>query len=190
MNGIPLEKNVMKKHFRNLARDILYILLNYFVAYIPCWHIRKIVYFICGMRIGKGSRIQMRCTVMTPWRISIGQNSIINEWTLLDGRGGLTVGDSVSISSFALIYTGTHKSYSPEFEYIDKPVVIKDCCWVGARSVIMPGSILENGTIISVNGVFKGHSEKMGIYSGIPAKLERYRLLEEKYTLNNEYFFR
>lgn len=180
----------MKEYFKSLCRDLLYVFINYIVAYIPFWTIRKALYSAVGMHIGKGSRIMMRCIVMAPWRIKIGDNTMINEYVLLDGRGGLTIESSVSISAYTLIYTGTHKSFSPTFEYASKPVSISNCCWLGARSVIMPGSDLQRGTIVSVNSVFKGSSEPNGIYDGIPARLVRYRDINTEYNLKNIYFFR
>ena len=35
--------------------------INYFVAYIPSWTIRKLFYRAVGMKIGKGSRIKQVC---------------------------------------------------------------------------------------------------------------------------------
>ncbi len=71
-----------------LVYDFVYIFINYFVAGIPCWSIRKMLYKLFGMKIGKGSRINMKCFVIEPWNVKIGENSIINEVCLIDGRGG------------------------------------------------------------------------------------------------------
>lgn len=76
-----------------MIKEIIYgavhLFLNYFVAYLPSWWIRKIFYRLAGMKIGKGSRINQRVYVFSPWKISIGKNTMINSFAILDGRGGV-----------------------------------------------------------------------------------------------------
>lgn len=174
---------------RMMAHNILYIFLNYFVAYIPFWTIRKLFYILFGMKIGKGSRINMRCVIMAPWRIHIGKNTMINEYVLLDGRGGVTIGNNCSISMWSIVYSASHYLNSSGFEVYKKPIQIGDCCWLGTRCVIMPGSKLNDGSVISVNSVFKGEAETCGVYIGNPATLQRRRELDSMYSLKNKYFF-
>ena len=162
---------------KNILYDLGYMFTNYFVAYIPSWIIRKSLYRLLGMHIGKGSRINMRCIIMAPYRICIGENTIINEFCLLDGRGGLTIGNNTSISMYAKIYTATHKSYSEEFEYI-------------TNAVVMPGSIVEDFNIISVNSVFKGKTKPNEMWRGNPATYFKNRDVKSKYTLKNKMWWR
>lgn len=180
----------MKNKIKTVIRDLIYIFINYIVAYIPCWYIRKFFYCLFGMRIGNGSRICMKCTIMSPWKIQIGKNTMINEYVLLDGRGGLYIGDSCSISMWAIIYTASHLSSSERFQYYSRETRLGNCCWIGARGVIMPGALLADRSIISVNSCFKGESEVNGIYAGNPATLKRYRLLDENFDLKNCNYFK
>lgn len=71
-----------------MLSNLVYIFCNYFVAYIPCWTVRKFFYRCLGMKLGRGTRINMRCVIMTPWKIKIGENTMINEYALIDGGGG------------------------------------------------------------------------------------------------------
>lgn len=171
-------------------RDIIYIFLNYIVAYIPCWHIRKLFYVLAGMKIGKKSRINMKCIVMSPWNIVIGNSTMINEFVLLDGRGHLKIGNACSVSMWSILYTASHKSYSPTFEYTSAPVRVGDCCWLGTRSVIMPGSEIKDRTIISVNSVWKGETCESGIYAGNPATLLKMRAVNDNYEHHIVAFFK
>lgn len=106
----------------------------------------------------------------------------------MDG-GGVTVGNNCSISMWSIIYTASHYLNSPDFQEYRKPTQIGDHCWLGTRSVIMPGSKLGSGSVVSVNSVFKGEAEENGVYIGNPAELERKRTLEEPYQLRNRYYF-
>ena len=78
----------MKDRIKTAIRDLLYVFTNYIVAYIPIWTLRKLLYIVLGMKIGKGSRICMKCVIMSPWKIQVGRNTMINEYCIIDGRGG------------------------------------------------------------------------------------------------------
>ena len=180
----------MKNIIKTIIRDLIYIFLNYFVAYIPFWIIRKLFYMFFGMKIGKGSRICMKCVVMSPWKIEIGKDTMINEFVVLDGRGGLQIGSSCSISMGAVIYTASHYVDSAAFEYYSKKTEIKDCCWIGARAIILPDSIINDFSVIAANSLFKGETIRAGIYTGVPAVQTRIRKVTNNYKQKNMNFFK
>ena len=170
--------------------DAQYVFLNYFICYIPCWIIRKLFYRLAGMKIGKKSRIHMGTKIISPKKISIGENTIINEACMIDGRGGLTIGCNVSISLYTMIISASHDKNSGTFEYYDKHTVIEDCVWIGARAIILEGSTLKERCIIGAGSVFKGSSEENGIYVGVPARIVGHRTLDNNYKLDFQPFFR
>lgn len=166
------------------------LFLNCFVSYIPIWWVRRLLYKCTGLKIGSGSRIYMKCTLVQPWKITIGKNTIINEGCVLDGRGTLNIGDNCSISMQTMIISASHDRKSKEFAYYKKPVVIKNCVWTGVRAIILDGSILNDRSIISAGSVFKGIAEEEGIYVGVPASLQKKRGLKDNYTLQFTDYFR
>lgn len=180
------------KSFKIFLCDADYLFLNYFVANIPCWNIRKLFYLIHGMKLGKKCRINMKCIIYAPWKVSIGANTIINEHVLLDGRGKLIIKDDVSVSMFSVIYTASHYSWSSEFQYYTKKTIIHSGVWIGAGTIIMPGSEILYGTIISANSVYNGGvSEKLKIYRGNPAQISGKRELKnEEVHLQTTMFFK
>ena len=62
--------------------------LNCIVGHIPCWAIRRSLYRLAGIKIGKGSRILTGAKIQGAKGISIGEHSYINSCCHLDGRGG------------------------------------------------------------------------------------------------------
>lgn len=159
-------------HIKIFIVDLIEWFLNYIVAHIPCWYVRKFFYKLFGMKIGKKSRILMGLYVRKPWRIVIGSGSIINEKCFLDGRGYIKIGNNVSISIYSKILTATHLSKSDTFEYVEYPVIIEDNVWMGINSIILPGSTLYDNSILAAGSVLikqKVINERSLIYSGIPA---------------------
>jgi acetyltransferase-like isoleucine patch superfamily enzyme len=54
---------------------------------------------------------------------------------------------------------------------IIEPVVMEMFSNAGTNSVMMPGSILRKGCLLTIGSVLFGDTEEWGIYSGNPAKL-------------------
>lgn len=175
---------IIKKHVKAILGAVIYILLNYFVANIPCWHVRKIFYLLFKMKIGHGARINMKVIVWAPWNIKIGENTIVNEYAFLDGRGGLSIGNNTSVAMWAVLYSSSHYVDSDSFEYYTKPTQIGNNCWICARSIILPGSNVKDKSIIGANCVFKGDTDISDVYGGNPAKFIRKRNVENDYKRN------
>lgn len=162
---------------KTLLNDLVYIFLNYFVANIPCWVIRRFFYKLFGLKIGRGSRINMKCILMAPWRISIGENSMINEHVLLDGRGGLDIGSNCSVSMFSVIYSATHHMNSESFEYYKAKTAVDDNVWIGTHAIVNAGTHLSRGCVLGANSVTSANLpyEEGGVYTGIPAEFRYHR---------------
>ena len=164
--------------------SLLLLLFKTLVAYFPSWTIRKLIYRVFGMKIGKGSRIGIGTMVVCPWKIQIGSNTIVNENCYLDGRGGLQSGDNLSLSLHTIILSASHDSRSDTFAYVRKAVRIEDYAWIGARAIILEGSQIGRGCLIGAGSTFRGIAEDNYLYSGVPAKKVRLRGLHGEYTLN------
>ncbi len=174
MGFMLIDKNncqILRRWCRGKVNDGINFFNNHIVTHIPLWTIRKLCYRCFGLKIGKNSRIMMGTIVFSPWKIKIGTCSFINEDCVLDGRGGVEIGDNVSISMRSAIISAAHNVHSDSFEYIKRQVIIESNVWTGCGAIILPGSILKNGSVISagsvaINKVYKGNV----IYSGNPAK--------------------
>lgn len=171
---------------KRIIVDILNYFLNHIVIHIPFWTIRKLTYRMTGMKIGKNSRILMGTQIICPWKITLRDGVYVNERCILDGRGGIDIGNNVSISLNTVIITGTHITNSDTFEFAHFPITIEDNVWVGVSCIILPGAILRKGMVLAAGSVaIKKEYETMGIYSGVPAVRIGDRQLDYLYQLGN-----
>ena len=132
--------------------------------------IRKILLSLVGAKIGKNITISGFCWFDFPWRLKIGDNCYITS-SYFDCRGAeIKIGDNSDISENTKIFTLSHNIYSKKFETISNKVIIHEKVWIAANCVVLPGSILNNGCVISSNSVVKGKVEKFSLYSGNYAK--------------------
>ena len=113
----------------------------------------------------------MNSIIVNPWKIKIGDNTIINEYCFLDGRGKLNIGSNVSVAIYSKIITASHDINSNNFAYIEEEVIIEDNVAIFADSIILPGTIIKSGNVIAAGSVVKkGTYSDVGIYAGNPAK--------------------
>ena len=172
LHGVTLER------IKELFFSLVLLCLNHVVTHIPCWYRRKPFYLLAGMRIGKGSRILMNTIVQGPRSIVIGSHSYINGHCLLDGRGGLTIGDNVNVSNFSKLISGSHDMKSPTFDFRGGEVLIEDYCWIGTGAMVLDNSRLRRCSVLGAGSVFKGVSEQSTVYVGVPARAVKKRCFE------------
>lgn len=167
--------------------NLAWFFLNVIITNIPFWPLRKLIFCLFGMKIGKSSRIGMKTIIQSPWNLKIGSNSIINEFCFIDARGGINIGNNVSISYGSKIVTASHKLDDDNFEYFEESVAINNNCWLGLNAIILNGSIIRTGSVIGSGSVFKGKTEEYMIYIGNPAKPLKKRKLSEDFKLDITY---
>jgi len=142
-----------------------------FASYLPGTYWRKIILRIFGAKIGKGGKIKTNIKISEPWHLSIGDHCWIGENVWIDNLVLVKVGNRVCISQGVYLCTGNHNYKKDLFSLILEKIVIEDDCWIAAKSIIAPGSILKKGSVSFLGSVVSGILQEDGIYKGNPAKL-------------------
>lgn len=176
--------------WQRVGYDFQYVILNWIVNRIPIWSLRKILYKGFGMKLGKNSRIGMGTIVFCPQNIRLGERVVVNEYCVLDGRGGLIIGHDTSLSMFTKILSVSHKADSSQFEYYEKKTVIGNHVWTGVAAVVLDGSKIGNYAVVGANAVIKGNVLKEQIMIGNPAKEVKKRRANGDYRLTYKSYFR
>lgn len=154
---------------------------NHIISHIPIWYIRKLYLLICGGKIKKRTQIDMNCTILDPFRLSIGCFSHINRDCLIDARGSILIGNKVSISQRVVLITGSHNINSSDFQYIAKPIIIEDYVWIGANATILGGIKIGEGAVICAGSVVTKDVAPYTVVAGVPAKYIKDRQKELHY---------
>lgn len=142
----------------------------HFVGCVPSHHFRRFFYRLFGMKIGRGSTIHMGLKLYNPFNIEIGEDSIIGEDAVLDGRDRLTIGNHVDIASEVMIYNAKHDVRDPNFRAVDAPVIIEDYVFIGPRAIILPGVKIKKGSVVGAGAVVTKDVEEYSIVGGVPAR--------------------
>jgi maltose O-acetyltransferase len=151
---------------------------NHVVARTPSYRVRHAWYRrALGIGLRPGAGVHLGCYVWFsgPGQIrrsgvTIGTNTRVNRNCTLDLRGGLTVGDNVSISPEVMILTASHDAHAPDFAYRWAPVAIDDHVWIGTRAMVLPGVTIGRGAVVAAGAVVTRDVEPLAIVAGVPAK--------------------
>ena len=142
-----------------------------FSSYLPGTYWRKLILRIFGAKIGKGGKIKPNIKISEPWHLSIGDHCWIGENVWIDNLALVKIGNRVCISQGVYLCTGNHNYKKDLFNLILEKIIIEDDCWIAAKSIIAPGSILKRGSVSFLGSVVSGILQEDGIYKGNPAKL-------------------
>lgn len=167
------------------------VLILHIVGVVPSHYFRRFFYRLAGVKIGKGSTIHTCARFYNPENISIGEDSIIGEGAVLDGRDRLVIGNHVDIASEVMIYNSEHDIKDPNFKAISAPVVIEDYVFVGPRVTILPGVTVKKGSVVGAGAVVTKDVEEFSIVGGVPAKQIGIRAIKDlNYRLGRAAWFR
>ena len=153
---------------------------NGFLTYFPNHYIR-VFYLknVIGIKIGKSCFIHMGARF--GGNINIENNSVIGRNCVL--LGDITIKNNVSITAETYIFTSSHITNSPTFACFNKPVIIEDYAWIGARAMILPGVRIGKGAILGAASTATKDIPEYSIFAGVPAKEIGKRLELLEYTL-------
>ncbi len=140
-------------------------------GYVPLHHYRRFIYRLFGVQIGRGSTIHMFASFYNPFNIKIGIDTIIGEWSVLDGRAPLVIGNHVDIASNVMIYNAEHDIHSKDFTKARmEKVIIEDYVFIGPRAIILPGVTIGRGSVVAAGAVVTRSVPPLTIVGGVPAK--------------------
>ena len=104
-------------------------------------------------RLGFGEKTSIYNSSYVFGDVSVGKNTWIGPFTVLDGTGGLSIGSNCSISAGVQIYTHDTVEWAisggrSEYEYASSK--IGNDCYIGPNSVISKGVISVSYTHLDV----------------------------------------
>ena len=152
-------------------------------TYLVSYYFVNIIYGKIICKIGRNSKIHPTVILRQPERIFIGSNCLINHNNVFQAgkdKAKIIIGDFVQTGPGVMIFAFNHgmdKSNIPmiDQDYIDQDVIIQNDVWIGAGSIITPGTKIGEGAIIASGSVVTKDVEAFSIVGGVPAKFIRYR---------------
>ncbi|HEY8785682.1 MAG TPA: acyltransferase [Candidatus Limnocylindria bacterium] len=177
---------------KQLVAQLALYLTNGLIAHLPSHNLRRAWYAnVVGLSIGRRTSLLMGLHIEVRGRprpgrpaITIGDHTVVNAGCHLDGRGGLSIGDNVSVSPGVWILTDEHDVNDPDFPEILSPVRIDDYVFIGSKAMILPGITIGRGAVIGAGAVVTKSVAPFEIVAGVPARTIGQRDREPRYELD------
>lgn len=140
------------------------------ISLLPFHSVRINLLRLLKAGIGKKVGLYRGFEVRAPWKMKIGNSTIIGHNAMLDARMGLSIGSNVNLSNEVMIWTLHHDYNSPDFAQAGAAVTIEDYAWICSRAVILPGVKIGKGAVVAAGAVVTRDVEAYTVVGGTPAK--------------------
>lgn len=126
-----------------------------------------------NLNIGDWNVFHNNMLIMAEDYIRIGHNCWFGQNTILDGAGGLEIGNGVRVGMYSQIWT--HVASGELIEgcnlFAKRETIIEDDVWLVGSCVVSSGLILGKRSTALINSVLTKDTEPNRAYAGSPAKL-------------------
>jgi acetyltransferase-like isoleucine patch superfamily enzyme len=147
------------------------------------WPVRWLWFKMCLRGLGSKSYIDYQTHFRYPSKISIGDDVWINRGCRFFAShqikdAVITVGNHVRFGPEVCIFSAGH---DPRFRHLPDmaaSVVVDDYCWIGGRSILLPGIHIGEGAVVAAGSVVTRDVPSWSIVGGVPARFIKSRELE------------
>jgi len=117
--------------------------------------------------IKHGKMTKYNYIVQYPKKLKLGKDFDIGEFTYINSKYGVEIGDNVQVGSHCSIYS--HSTIDSK----KGPVILKKNCKVGSHSTIMPNVIVGENSVVAAYSFVNKTIPKNQIWAGVPARLKK-----------------
>jgi acetyltransferase-like isoleucine patch superfamily enzyme len=108
--------------------------------------------------------------------IHIGRDSLIGEYNVLRGQGGIRIGNRVYTAPNVQILAVNHVYDDPERPMIEQGItaegiVVEDDVWIGAGAILTDGIRVGKGAVIAAGAVVTDDVPPHTVVGGVPARV-------------------
>lgn len=153
-----------------------------------------------GIRVGKRS-IVMHGSVLHVYNfrnlphagIWIGEDSLIGEYNVIRGQGGVTIGSRVYTSPMVQLVAVNHVFDDPSRPFVDqgitaRGITIEDDVWIGSGAVVTDGITVGRGAVVAAGSVVTRDVAPHTVVGGVPARVLR-RVGDVRTQMTDEIYF-
>ena len=108
--------------------------------------------------------------------IHIGKDSLIGEYTVIRGQGGVEIGDRVFTSPYSQLIAVNHVFKDPARSFTEQGItaegiIVEDDVWIGSGAVITDGVRIGRGSVVAAGSVVTKDVPPHVVVAGVPAKI-------------------
>jgi acetyltransferase-like isoleucine patch superfamily enzyme len=152
------------------------------------------VKFICdggSIALGDWTTLHDRCLVLSTEGLAVGQHGWFGQHSVLDGTGGLSIGNGVRVGMYSQIWS--HVAAGEQIEgctlFGTRPVCIEDDVWLVGSCIVASGVVIGRRSIALIGSNITRSWPANSVLAGSPAVLKErlsfYRVIspDEQWTM-------
>jgi acetyltransferase-like isoleucine patch superfamily enzyme len=120
-------------------------------------------------RVGRNFKCFQHVEVSFGYNLEVGDDVVVHRHVLLDDRGGITLGDRVSISDYANIYSHTH-SIVDQQDVTNLRTVLEDDVRVTYHATVLAGTRVQRQGMVGAMALATKDVRAFHVNVGVPAK--------------------
>jgi acetyltransferase-like isoleucine patch superfamily enzyme len=110
--------------------------------------------------------------------IQIGRNSLIGEYNVIRGQGGVNIGDRVYTSPLVQMLAVNHVFDDVHHSFIEQGITaqgiaVEDDVWIGGGAILTDGVRVGRGAVVAAGAVVTRDVPPHTVVAGIPAHVVR-----------------
>ena len=110
--------------------------------------------------------------------IKIGRDSLIGEYSVIRGQGGVEIGDRVYTSPFVQIIAVNHVFDDQDRPFVEQGItaegiIIEDDVWLGSGAIVTDGVRIGKGAVVAAGAVVTSDVKPHTVVGGVPARMLR-----------------
>jgi acetyltransferase-like isoleucine patch superfamily enzyme len=177
-----MKKNVFSNFFKTYRSHLIHLELEEYLGWLTRFlpgmlgvGLRFLIHKLLLKHMGGFLLIYPGVYIYHTYAIVVGKAVSINTGAILDGRGGITIGDFVMIGPNVCIASSNHNYKDravpvPLQGHILQPVSIEDETWIGANATILGGVTIGKKAVVAAGAVVVKDVPDNCIVAGVPAK--------------------
>src|SRR5690349_13057239 len=120
-------------------------------------------------RVGRNFKCFQFVEFSYGYNLEVGDDCVVHRHVLLDDRGGITLGNRVSISDYANIYSHTH-SITDQKDVTNARTVLEDDVRITYHATVLAGVQVGHNAMVGAMAVATKNVRPYHVNVGIPAK--------------------
>jgi acetyltransferase-like isoleucine patch superfamily enzyme len=172
-----IKKILRSRNFENFAfgsysycERIFWLVVNSFPK-----SLRKIIYKLVFDSFGKNIFIDEHCYFRYPWKISIGDEVVINRGcefypSLRDPNSKIVLAPRVILGPNVVLFGAGQNPENPSELDVSSSILIGENAYIGGNSIIRYGVRIGYNSVIGAGSVVVTDIPKLTIYAGNPAR--------------------
>jgi acetyltransferase-like isoleucine patch superfamily enzyme len=134
--------------------------------------LRRLLAPLIFKRVGKNFKCFQFVEFSFGYNLDVGDDVVVHRHVLLDDRGGIVLGNRVSISDYANIYSHTH-SIVDQKDVTDLETVLEDDVRITYHATVLAGVRVGRNAMVGAGALATKDVRPFHVNVGIPAKSVR-----------------